>query len=148
MNSIALAVVLISGGAGFSDVPRDHWAREAVVEVAEAGVMKGYPDGTFRGDRPVTRYELAVALAALAQSLNESWKPLAPSTAPSSQAPPPWAADSLAFLGSRNLLPRDSPVFKNGTRGISSQELADAMASIAATLIEERYPGRREDHAD
>lgn len=51
----------------FPDVPADHWAAEAVARVTAAGVMGGLPDGTFQGDRAVTRYELASALDRLLQ---------------------------------------------------------------------------------
>lgn len=43
----------------FPDVPQNHWAYEAVRELAERGYAVGYPDGTFRGDRTLTRYEFA-----------------------------------------------------------------------------------------
>lgn len=43
----------------FSDLPKDHWAYRYVTELAEQGVIEGYPDGTFRGDRPISRYEFA-----------------------------------------------------------------------------------------
>ena len=43
----------------FSDVPRDHWAYDAVADLASRGVINGYGDETFRGDRPITRYEMA-----------------------------------------------------------------------------------------
>jgi N-acetylmuramoyl-L-alanine amidase len=46
----------------FPDVLSDHWAAEAVERMAEAGIISGYPDGTFQGDKPVTRYELASSL--------------------------------------------------------------------------------------
>lgn len=49
----------------FKDIPAKHWAESSVKAVKEAGVMGGYPDGTFKGDQPVTRYELAAALAKL-----------------------------------------------------------------------------------
>jgi polyhydroxyalkanoate synthesis regulator phasin len=44
------------------DVPKDHWAREAVEYLVSKGYIVGYPDGTFRGDSPVTRYQLALVL--------------------------------------------------------------------------------------
>ncbi|MEW5952620.1 MAG: N-acetylmuramoyl-L-alanine amidase [Bacillota bacterium] len=52
-------------GAPFKDVPPDHWAAAAVESASEAGLLGGYPDGTFRGDEPVTRYELAAFAAKL-----------------------------------------------------------------------------------
>jgi hypothetical protein len=49
----------------FPDVPEVHWARDAVADLAAKGVLEGYPDGTFKGDRAATRWELAVALQRL-----------------------------------------------------------------------------------
>ena len=67
----ALAAALVVGAAGttfaaanpFSDVPRDHWAYDAVTQLANDGVVEGYGDGTFRGDRNITRYEMAQMVA-------------------------------------------------------------------------------------
>ena len=43
----------------FSDVPRDHWAYDAVSGLVNQGIINGYGDDTFRGDRAITRYEMA-----------------------------------------------------------------------------------------
>ena len=43
----------------FPDVPSNHWAYEAVSDLSRRGLVKGYPDGTFGGDRLLTRYEFA-----------------------------------------------------------------------------------------
>ena len=67
----ALAATFVIGAAGttfaaanpFSDVPRDHWAYDAVTQLASDGVIEGYGDGTFRGDRNITRYEMAQMVA-------------------------------------------------------------------------------------
>ena len=48
--------------AGFKDVPTAHWAGEAVATLHGNGYLDGYPDGTFKGDRPMTRYEYAELL--------------------------------------------------------------------------------------
>jgi hypothetical protein len=44
----------------FSDVPENSWAYDAVRQLAAAGLVTGYPDNTFKGNRPMTRYEMAV----------------------------------------------------------------------------------------
>jgi len=49
--------------AQFSDVPIDHWAYDAVEYLAEEGFVTGYPDGTFQGDRQLTRYEFAMVIS-------------------------------------------------------------------------------------
>ena len=67
----ALASALVVGATGttfaaanpFSDVPRDHWAYDAVTQLANDGGVEGYGDGTFRGDRNITRYEMAQMVA-------------------------------------------------------------------------------------
>ena len=67
----ALAAALTVGAASttfaaanpFSDVPRDHWAYDAVTQLAADGVVEGYGDGTYRGDRNITRYEMAQMVA-------------------------------------------------------------------------------------
>ena len=43
----------------FPDVPSNHWAYEAVSDLSRRGLVEGYPDGTFGGDRMLTRYEFA-----------------------------------------------------------------------------------------
>ena len=43
----------------FPDVPENHWAYEAVEMMAKTGLVQGYPDGEFKGDRSMTRYEFA-----------------------------------------------------------------------------------------
>jgi hypothetical protein len=67
------------------DVPKDHWAYEAVRTLIEKGYMLGYPDGSFLGNRPMTRYEFAViinrimddmAAKAVAQVTQEAPKPV------------------------------------------------------------------------
>jgi len=48
----------------FPDVPDNHWAYEALARMKREGLLVGYPDGLFRGGRPASRYELAVAVHA------------------------------------------------------------------------------------
>ena len=43
----------------FPDIPTNHWAYEAVSDLSRRGLVEGYPDGTFGGDRMLTRYEFA-----------------------------------------------------------------------------------------
>ena len=47
----------------FSDVPAGHWAYDAVTQLAADGVIEGYGDGTFLGNRNITRYEMAQMVA-------------------------------------------------------------------------------------
>ncbi|MDT8899852.1 S-layer homology domain-containing protein [Anaeroselena agilis] len=47
----------------FNDLPRSHWAYEAVSMLAKEGIVDGYPDKTFKGDKTMTRYEMAQIVA-------------------------------------------------------------------------------------
>ena len=47
----------------FSDVPAGHWAYQSVAKLAAQGIVEGYGDGTYRGDRNITRYEMAQMVA-------------------------------------------------------------------------------------
>ena len=58
--AMALGVTATAFAANpFSDVPAGHWAYAAVAKLAAAGIVDGYPDGTYKGDRTMTRYEMA-----------------------------------------------------------------------------------------
>ena len=67
----ALTTALVVGAASttfaaanpFSDVPADHWAYDAVTQLAADGVIEGYGDTTFRGQQNITRYEMAQMIA-------------------------------------------------------------------------------------
>jgi len=73
--SFAAAMVLGIAGTSFAannpfvDLPAKHWAYESVTKLAQAGIVDGYGDGTFRGDRNMSRYEMAQIVAkAMARS--------------------------------------------------------------------------------
>ena len=68
--AIAAAAALTAGVSAFaanpfSDVSTDDWAYQAVSDLSDQGVVEGYPDGTFKGERNITRYELAQIIARL-----------------------------------------------------------------------------------
>lgn len=58
--ALACASVMAQSGPP-TDVPKDHWAYPAVENLFRLGILKGYPDGTFKGSRPASRFELATA---------------------------------------------------------------------------------------
>ena len=51
----------------YPDVARGHWAYEALNKLSQAGIIEGQPDGNYWGNKPMTRYEFAVAIARLMQ---------------------------------------------------------------------------------
>jgi len=74
----ALTTALVVGAASttfaaanpFADVPADHWAYDAVSELTSKGVVNGFPDGTFRGNQNMTRYEMAQIVAKAMAKVN------------------------------------------------------------------------------
>ena len=69
-KSLVLAMAMALGVSAtafaanpFSDVPAGHWAYASVAKLAAAGIVDGYPDGTFKGDNLMTRYEMAQIVA-------------------------------------------------------------------------------------
>ncbi len=65
----ALAVPAFAATEPFPDVPQDHWAYEAVESLRTAGLIEGYPDGTFSGERTFTRYEMAMVFSRILERL-------------------------------------------------------------------------------
>lgn len=68
--ALAAAAALTAGVSAlaanpFSDVSTDDWAYQAVSDLSDQGVVEGYPDGSFKGERNITRYELAQIIARL-----------------------------------------------------------------------------------
>lgn len=76
-SCFACAAVTVSAANPFTDVSSDDWAYQAVASLSDEGVIDGYSDGTFRGDKHVTRYEIAQIVARLMakeDTLNASQK--------------------------------------------------------------------------
>jgi hypothetical protein len=60
---VAFAAPAFANVNPFMDVPMNHWAYDAIGQLAARGVLSGYPDGTYKGNQPMTRYEAASAVA-------------------------------------------------------------------------------------
>ena len=70
--ALALSVMGVKPAAAQEvpkDVPITHWAYDAVRELARLGIIEGYPDGTFKGKQPMTRYEFAIAVYRLLEAI-------------------------------------------------------------------------------
>ncbi|AEG34288.1 S-layer domain-containing protein [Thermus thermophilus SG0.5JP17-16] len=99
------------GLAQFSDVPAGHWAKEAVEALAAKGIILGFPDGTFRGNENLTRYQAALLIYRLLQQIEEELK--TQGTSPTMEA----------------LAPEDLEALKNAV-----QELAAELASLGVRV--------------
>ncbi|GHV27531.1 S-layer protein [Synergistales bacterium] len=60
---VTVAVPAFAATNPFMDVPANHWAYDAVSQLASRGVISGYPDGSYKGAQPATRYEMASVVA-------------------------------------------------------------------------------------
>lgn len=70
-------VALPASAVSFNDVSSDHWAYDAIEKVADAGIINGYSDGTFQGDKNVSRYEMAVMVNRVLNNLDKEYKQMA-----------------------------------------------------------------------
>lgn len=71
VSALTLAFAVPAFANPFTDVPAKSWAYDAVNKLAQAGIVDGYGDGTFKGDKTITRYEMAQIVAkAMTKSLN------------------------------------------------------------------------------
>jgi hypothetical protein len=85
----------------FPDVTDSHWAKESVNAAAVKGILRGYPDGTFRPSDPVSRAEMAV-LVAIASGVPA--KPVSGNTGFTDVSPKHWAAPYIyAFAQAKQL---------------------------------------------
>src|SRR3954465_7194051 len=66
--AIAVARPALAQGP-FADARTDHWAYDAVNELAKQGIVNGYPDSTFGGKRALTRYEFAMTIQRMLQEV-------------------------------------------------------------------------------
>jgi len=66
---LLMLTVAAWAASAYDDVPTDHWAYNALDYLTERGVLEGYPDGFFKGDRTLTRYEFAQAIARLLDTI-------------------------------------------------------------------------------
>src|SRR2546428_1149287 len=88
VSVVALLVLVVVSPAvaqPFADVPTDHWAFDAIAELAAKGIIEGFPDGTFKGDRGVTRYEVAMIVARILARIEAIKIPAPAAAAPAPQ---------------------------------------------------------------
>ena len=135
----ALTTALVVGAASttfaaanpFSDVPADHWAYDAVTELQAKGVVNGFPDGTYRGNQNMTRYEMAQIIA----------KAMAKVSAPASNAS---AADKA-------MVDKLAAEFKDelANLGVRIDELESRMDNVKwSGWVRYEYKTRRQDNRE
>lgn len=149
-----LAAACARAQSTFPDVPARHWAAESVGQLARAGIVTGYsaapPGGKapaapakkagYNGNKPVTRYELAVTLYRFVQYLERADKQRKSTTG--ARATPISGAAAAKSLIARGYLPKNTPLVQSGGGGtlVTANQLADAMAQIIARHTERKTP--------
>nr|HPN94462.1 S-layer homology domain-containing protein [bacterium] len=71
--TLTVGISVKSYSATLVDVHSGHWAADAVQKLVDSGLIEGYPDGTFKGDRPLTRYEYAMVIARMMDILDKTY---------------------------------------------------------------------------
>ncbi|PKK92228.1 MAG: hypothetical protein CVV64_02110 [Candidatus Wallbacteria bacterium HGW-Wallbacteria-1] len=69
LSTVTLFAMPSGAADPFSDIAKDHWAYDAVSQLAAKGVLDGYADGKFKGEKSLTRYEMAMVLAKFLEKL-------------------------------------------------------------------------------
>lgn len=140
--TFALGVTSAFAANPFVDVPAKHWAYDAVSKLAQEGIVDGYGDGTFRGDRNITRYEMAQIVAkALAKEDKANAEQKALLNKLSAEF-----SEELDNLGVRvSKLEKTAPTVKISAdariRGFSNLG-ADASGSLPATASNDQFQQR------
>jgi len=70
--TMSIASPVFAASTTFTDVPAKHWSYEAVTYLAKAGIIDGYSDSTFRGDKTITRYEMSQIVYKAMQNQNKA----------------------------------------------------------------------------
>ncbi len=156
MKSLLLTVSLLFAAAPLAlaapkpaplpkDVPAGHFAAGAVGRVTHEKIMGRAVDGRFQGDKPVTRYELAVTLDRFVRYMEAARKPLHPAAKPVPVKAPARAsqaeAAALTHLVSQGFLPKRSPLLTgDGHKPVTASEMADALAAVTIRLSDRAEP--------
>ncbi len=154
----ALAACILLGGVcaysapPFDDVPPDDPHAEAVEALREMGVIMGFPDGSYRGDEAVTRYELAAVVRRMMQyyerslpgkeekAVNAEDQHRSEQTSPDAGSSKSPGSQDMAWLQSRNVqLP--ATMLNSPDNAATVDEVAGVLASAFARLIEAASPG-------
>lgn len=147
---LTLTLVLGSALAGpfvmaspLADVPTGHWAAGAVRRLAAEKIMTGGVHGEFQGDKPVTRYELALTLDRLVHYIEAGRKPLNPHKAQGAVKIPASAdaatRKALTFLAKGGFIPADSPLLQ-GNKVVTAHELTTILSQVAVAVSDRSLP--------
>lgn len=113
----------------FTDVPENHWAYNYVNFTTKKGINKGYDDNTFRGDRYITRYEMAHMIANVLELNTEPNKEANPFSDVASNH---WAINSVINLAFKGIIEGYGDGTFKGDKNITRYEAAHMVAKVEA----------------
>jgi hypothetical protein len=148
------AVVSVAQSARFRDVPTNHWASQSVDKLTTVGIIKGYPSapfapadtsapakgktGGYNGDKPVTRYELAVTLYRFVQYVERANKQ------PKGKLPikgePKSGGEAVKSLVAEGYLPKNTPLASEGGKVVTAKQFSAALAQVIMKTRETTVP--------
>ena len=120
-SAMILSFASIAMADPFSDVPASHWAYEAVNSMAEKGIIQGFPDGTFKGNANVTRYQMAMMTAQALANVGDKGTKLSSDDTNNLEKLTVEFADELSLLGVKVISLEDNmQVLKNDVSNIKN----------------------------
>ncbi|AZO93977.1 S-layer homology domain-containing protein [Halocella sp. SP3-1] len=132
---LVLALTASAFAASFADVPSSHWAYGAVNKLVASGILSGYPDGTFKGQNNLSRYEIAVVVARVLDQIEAEQAALADEIAD---------ADSLSVGQAQQVNEIVKAIVAKNTGEELSNEQANEVRSIVQALTFEFRPELKE----
>jgi hypothetical protein len=140
--ALLLALVAPVFAQPFADVPTDHWAYDAIAELAAKGLVEGYPDGTFKGDRALTRYEMAMIVARLLARI-EAVAAQIPGPPPPPPAPEVRKADIDALRSSIDTINRLVREFQTDLQalGVRIESIEEELRNLRGQLDKTKVTG-------
>ncbi|MDR7435391.1 MAG: S-layer homology domain-containing protein [Armatimonadota bacterium] len=140
--ALLLALVAPVFAQPFADVPTDHWAYDAIAELAAKGLVEGYPDGTFKGDRALTRYEMAMIVARLLARI-EAVAAQIPGPPPPPPAPEVRKADIDALRSSIDTINRLVREFQTDLQalGVRIESIEEELRTLRGQLDKTKITG-------
>lgn len=126
-----------------TDVPPGHWAAGAVRRLEAEKIIMGSAPGKFQGDKPVTRYELALTLDRMVRYIEAGRKPLSGGGSPSSVKLPASAnaqtRQALTHLTQNGFVSASSPLLQ-ANKVVTARELTDVLAQVTIRLTDRSLP--------
>lgn len=131
----ALTIAMPASGAyaaRFTDVKESHWAYDAIAELSEKHLISGYPDGTFKPNRPVSLPEVLVLIKRIKAPADEATKQAVANYGDMARASGAgeWATDSIAYALDRGI--------------ITQKQLEEAKACGKLKAKDMAFPSRKE----